>query len=223
MNTIKQVDWKKALISVIEKSVFPAPSSDMLFNQYLVEDARYDQPGASAVRRDNLRLYINSFADKPEILMIAEAPGPWGCRFSGVPITSEEQLLDPDFPISGAQSSKASEPYKEYSAGIFWRMLRDYHDQFFVWNSVPFHPRKPGQPASIRTPRASELQEYAPILSEICNVLNPTTIVSIGRKAEKTLKTLGFASTYVRHPSQGGSSYFAKGMKEVFGTLGMKQ
>ncbi len=186
-----------------------------LFNQYADVDLALEPVDAAEVRRDNLRSYFLSFRTKPPVFLLAEAPGPWGCRFSGVPITSEDQLVDPEFPLHGAKASAASEPYKEYSAGIFWRTLINHHSRFIVWNSVPFHPRKPGQPTSIRTPRTSELNQYAPIVKKMVEVLRPEIVVAIGRKAEKTLSSIGIGSVYVRHPSQGGATHFAEGISEV--------
>src|SRR5690606_10917057 len=111
---------------------------------------------APAIRRDNLRSYLAAYESMPDILLVCEAPGPWGCRFSGVPITSESQLLDPAFPVHGRKSSTAAEPYSEYSANIHWRVLAPYFPRFLTWNTVPLHPHRE-DPLSIRTPTNREI------------------------------------------------------------------
>lgn len=211
----EQRDWPNQLWSLLEQEVFRHESTAELFNLYANRDDRFDRPDAVQVRRENLRLYLNSFERRPHTLLLAEAPGPWGCRFSGVPITSEEQLLDPEFPLSGSQSSLADAPNREYSANIFWRCLREHVGEFLVWNTVPYHPHKKELPMSIRTPRVSEIARFAPVVAGFVRILQPQTVLAIGRKAEKSLASVGVNCTYIRHPSQGGAPYFEEGIRQA--------
>ena len=158
----------------------------------------------------------------PKVLLLAEAPGPWGCRFSGVPITSEAQLLDPDFPISGEQSSAGDEPHTEYSAGIYWRILRPWHDRIFTWNTVPFHPHSADTDLDIRTPRVSEIRRFLPVTRVVIDALEPRAILAVGRKAERALRELDVECTYVRHPSQGGATKFERGVRDCLQALGIE-
>ncbi len=148
--------------------------------------------------------------------MVAEAPGPWGCRFSGVPITSEEQLVDADFPFSGRVSGNGDVPHKEYSARIFWRVMAPYFPRFIAWNAVPFHPHRVGEPMSIRTPRASEIKGFAWLTRAVLDAVEPGMVIALGRKAQYQLDFLEVDCTYVRHPSQGGAVLFEEGMKRLF-------
>ena len=104
----------------VERLVVGSAPADGLFNPYLDVHAEWDRPDALAIRTRNLKTYLE--AHKPpsgtRLFLLLEAPGPWGCRFSGVPITSEAQLLDPEFPGMGEQSTVRDEPFGEYSAGI---------------------------------------------------------------------------------------------------------
>ncbi|MEX1056043.1 MAG: uracil-DNA glycosylase, partial [Rhodothermales bacterium] len=195
---------------ILQENVFNVPSTDRLFNLYRDRDDELDLPDAPAIRKNNLRAFLASYAAAPPLFLLAEAPGPWGCRFSGVPITSEEQLLDPHFPIHGSQSSSASKPHSEYSANIHWRILRPYFPHFITWNAVPFHPRS-AHPLSIRTPTGREVDAYADIVRAFLDAVRPERVIAIGRKAERALNHLGAASIYVRHPSQGGSRLFEQG------------
>ena len=210
-----------SLLNAVESLVFASASSEDLFNPYLDRSESLDRADAPAVRRTNLRSYLADHADGAALLLVAEAPGPWGCRFSGVPITSESQLLDPQFPASGGRSGLREEPYSEYSAGIFWRVMQPFYTSFFVWNSVPLHPHRKGEPLSIRTPRTSEIERFLPLLGAVVAEMAPDRILAIGRKAEEALKRIGCEPSYVRHPSQGGARLFEDGVLGAVHDLGI--
>ncbi len=195
----------------------PAPT-DTLFNPYLDYDDALDVPGAPALRAHNLRAYLESFADAPPILAVAEAPGYRGCRFSGIPLVSEKQLVDPDFAIDGVPTSRDG-PMGEQSATIYARVLAERRPLVFTWNTVPFHPHKPDQPLTNRRPTQAEIDASAPTLGALVDVLQPRVIVAVGRVAEKTLTRLGHAPTYVRHPAQGGARLFETGMTAILDDL----
>lgn len=208
--------WK-----TIEAHVFATASTPDLFNPYSDVNAELDRLDATAIRRENLRNYVADHVNGVELLLVAEAPGPWGCRFSGVPITSESQLEDPEFPAAGRQSSLRDEPYSEYSASIFWRVLQPYYASTFVWNTVPLHPHQINEPLSIRTPRQKEINLFLPLLSEIVGFVQPKKVLAVGRKAENALQRIGAVSTYVRHPSQGGARLFEHGVRSAIRDLGL--
>lgn len=207
--------------SLLESEVFPLPSTDEAFNPYRDRHPDLDIEVAPTQRRKNLRMYLSCYDTPPPLFLLLEAPGPWGCRFTGVPITSEAQLLDPDFPIDGHQTSRNDDPHTEYSASIFWRVLRPYFPHFFVWNSLPLHPHDPGEPLSIRTPRRTEVREWKPLLIELLDALEPDRIVGVGRKAERALTEAGADPTYVRHPSQGGAKKFESGITAIADEMGL--
>ncbi len=209
------------LNKLIAKILYGWASTADLFNPYVSEHAAVDKPGASLIRRENLRRYLCERSVAPTIFLLAEAPGPWGCRFSGVPITSEQQLLDPNFPVNGEQSSVGRQPHKEYSASIYWKILEPYHQHLLTWNTVPFHPHYIDKPFSIRTPRVSEIKQFLPLLAEIHKILEPKTVIAVGRKAEKALTMLDIDCVYVRHPSQGGATEFAKGVHQELSKMGI--
>ncbi len=211
----------KDLWSVLENQVFDVASTIDLFNPYSSVNADLDLEEATSIRRENLQRYILDHENGVELLLIAEAPGPWGCRFSGVPITSESHLVDPDFPLSGRQSSLRQKPYTEYSAGIYWRLLSPYYDSIFTWNTVPLHPHDASDPLSIRTPRQKEIDLFLPVMEKIVHVFNPRVTLAVGRKAESALARIGVEARYVRHPSQGGARLFEAGVREVINELGL--
>lgn len=205
---------------VFRKDVFTVPSTEVLFNQYRDRVEGLDLPGAEEIRRRNLRGYLASFGRRPRALVVGEAPGPWGCRFSGLPFTGERMLEEGAFPFGGRKSSTHEPPYQERSGVIFWRDMLPRLGEFLLVNSVPFHPHRRGEPLSIRTPTRGELEGCAPILAAIAERLDPRTLVAVGRKAEAALGMLGLPALYVRHPSRGGAREFARGMERIFGGRG---
>ena len=206
----------------LQDRVFTQPSTDRLFNLYRDRDDELDLPNGPTIRRSNLESFLLSYVEPPPLFLLAEAPGPWGCRFSGVPITSESQLLDPEFPIHGSQSSSASIPHKEYSASIHWRVLGPYFPHFITWNAVPLHPRG-AHPLSIRAPTGREVEAYADIVRAFLDAVRPERTIAVGRKAERALNHLGAESIYVRHPSQGGSRLFEQGVLAVLREIGLRR
>ncbi|WP_263785270.1 uracil-DNA glycosylase [Salinibacter grassmerensis] len=204
-----------AVWDLFETHVFPASSTEERFNPYRNRRDDLDVPDAPTHRRDNLRAYLSCFDTAPPLFLLLEAPGPWGCRFSGVPVTSESQLTDPDFPIGGTATSQKDVPITEYSASIFWRVLQPVFPHFFVWNSLPLHPHDPDDPLSIRTPRRSEVRDWHEPLRALLDVLAPERTVGVGRKGERALDEIGAEPTYVRHPSQGGANKFEAGIEDI--------
>jgi uracil-DNA glycosylase len=199
-----------------ESRVFPRASTDILFNQYRDERRGFDARGGAKLRRENLLSYLSSFSRTPKQLLVGEAPGPWGARFSGVPFTGESPLSRGELPYTGNATSTSPEPYSERAGKIFWELLARHHPKFFVWNTIPYHPHKPGEPLSIRTPKWSEVREHLPLLEELLDILQPRAIAAIGRVAEKALRELDRDSTYIRHPSHGGVKLFQSGMTSFF-------
>lgn len=206
---------------IVQQEVFSRPSEPGLFNLYNDRADTFDLPDAVAVRRANFRSYLSAYKKMPRIFLLAEAPGPWGCRFSGVPLVSESQLEDPAFPINGRATSLAEAPHGEYTAKIYWRVLGPYFPTFFTWNSVPYHPYREGRPMSIRNPGNREVQRYTDIVRQMIDVIKPAKVLSIGRKAEYAFGKIGVDCTYIRHPSQGGARIFEAGIDAVIEELGL--
>ena len=150
------------------------------------------------------------------IAFIGEAPGYRGCRFSGVPFTSESQLYLDKFPFSGKQSSCFDKPKREATATIFWEMMHAYHPGFLVWNCIPFHPHQPQAVHKNRTPSINEINEYLWLVKETISIISPVSVVAVGRKAETALSNIKIECIAVRHPSHGGAGRFKSDMCKLF-------
>ncbi|MDA8155028.1 MAG: uracil-DNA glycosylase [Actinomycetota bacterium] len=206
---------KDDLTELLEKDLFPLPSTALLFNQYLDEDPQFDLPGAARIRRENLARYISNFTKRPEWLLIGEAPGPWGCRFSGIPFTSEKQLISGALPFKGERSGIRKAPHSEASGTVLWGALAEFYPRFLIWNAVPLHPHKPGVPLSIRTPSPAEIKQFSVLLKKVIALTGPKEIIAVGRSAERALVSTGAKCSYIRHPSQAGAAEFRREIKKL--------
>ena len=154
------------------------------FNQYAHAPALCDRLAAYLVRR----------AEAP-ILLVGEAAGYRGARISGLPFTSERQLT--------------GEGPAEATATIVHRVLGELglEEQVLLWNVVPTHPHRRGEPRSNRPPTRSEVLDAGDFLADLAR---NRRVVSVGRLAERTL-----GAPYVRHPSHGGAKTFREGLARL--------
>jgi hypothetical protein len=190
-----------------------------VFNQYQEWDPDLDRPEAPVLRRANLCRYLTAFA-KATYVLVGEAAGYAGCRFSGIPFTGEAQLVGPD-PLSWAVDSSSqtvfafpplsqtslAEPWRERSAEIVWPALNGRRD-CVLWNAFPWHPHA-DQPLTNRKPRVGELRQAAPVLQHFLSMFSYATVFAVGRVSQSALRALDVNATYIRHPSHGGKRAFS--------------
>jgi len=190
-----------------------------VFNPWFDLDSLDIQDYGPQARRDRLRRHFNCL---PRYLLVGEAPGYQGCHFSGVPFTNERLLLDGRVPRVevATRFTRRDKPWSEPSATVVWGTLHDLGiaETTVMWNAFPWHPHKPGDPMSNRTPTRDELLAGGEILRQVVQLFDGATVVAVGRKAEALLSTtitgrLGFAA--VRHPSMGGANAFRARMREI--------
>jgi len=206
-----------AIWSLFEEQLLRVASYPMtgLFNPYNSVEPTMDHPTADKIRRKNLRRYVDCFDRAPKYLLVGEAPGWRGCRFSGVPFTSEAQLVCGTHPFSGHQSSNAAQPFDENSANYMWAVLAKLHPDVFLWNAVPLHPHQMGMFHKNRKPTAKERKQFEPLTDGLIAILKPQAVIAVGRVAERALQK--HKPKYLRHPSFGGASEFRNGMRAFGG------
>ena len=189
---------------------------DGVFNQYRDTHPDHDLPNAPQIRLDNLRHFLNTFPSVRYILL-AEAAGYQGCRFSGIPMTSEVQIAGPNsvhWAKAGeyARSGSRDRLWREPSATILWETLGE-QTGFLIWNTFPWHPMGKRGPLSNRTPRRREIPAGVEVLRCLMELYPGVPLVAIGRVAERTLTELGMEPLYVRHPAHGGKPQFVAGIQ----------
>jgi uracil-DNA glycosylase len=191
-----------------------------LFNFYRDIDLKHDQSDGAHIRRNNLYSWLENIRWPPRLFLVGEAPGWRGCRFSGVPFTSEAQFTSGELPFDGHASSQARQPYRESTATIFWKAISPAHLSFFSWNVVPLHPHLPGESLANRTPSRQEIVRFIPLLNKIHDLIQPSLVVAVGRSAEGGLSEAGIPHLRVRHPAHGGGLEFEIGLKAILTNLG---
>jgi uracil-DNA glycosylase len=154
----------------------------------------FNQYRGSAVCRERLCEYLNRRRAAP-ILLVGEAAGYRGARVSGLPFTSERQLTG-----SGPG---------EGTATIVHRVLAELglEESVLLWNVVPTHPHRAGEPNSNRRPTRAEVEASLPFLEQLGH---GRRLVAVGRLAATVLD-----APYVRHPSHGGAPKFRSGLVEL--------
>jgi uracil-DNA glycosylase len=149
------------------------------------------------------------------VLALGEAAGYQGMRWSGIAFTSERDLIRFGSPYAVTCDGRR---WSEPSGTIVHRVLRelDTERRVILWNTVPTHPHRPGEPLSNRRPTVAEIEAGAGFVERVLELLRPKVVVAVGRVAESVL---GERGTYVRHPANGGGAAFAEGMRAVIGGL----
>jgi uracil-DNA glycosylase len=156
--------------------------------------ATFNQYAEASDLRLRLRRYLESRAEA-SLMLVGEAAGYRGARVSGVPFTSERQL-------TGSGPGEAT-------ATIVHRVLGELgvDEHVLLWNVVPTHPHRPGEPRSNRQPTADEVRAGLVFLHELAK---DRRVVAVGRVAEAAL-----GPPSVRHPSHGGAKAFREGFARV--------
>jgi len=191
--------------------------SDRAFNQYRDVDPKLDLPDGPAIRRRNLHCYLDTFKGACFVL-VGEAAGYAGCRFSGIPFTCEAQLVGPERlswtdGLDLARSSTAETLWVERSDRIVWEGLEGRTD-CVLWNAFPWHPFGERGPLSNRAP-GRDLGDGLEVLGRFLSLFPSARPYAIERVAERALKTIGVDAPYIRHPSHGGKRKFLAGVANL--------
>lgn len=190
-------------------------SSDNAFNMF-----SFDVP-ANGIRRNNLFLYFMQMAKrKPEVLLVGEAPGYQGSRWTGVNFCSEHIITNgiEEIGMFGAKrgykkTNEWEKVWKEPSATIVWGAMLTVSKLPLIWASYPFHPFESGKPLTNRAPTNEELVIGRPFIGELIEIFKIKKVIAVGNKAEVTLGKMGINAPKVRHPSHGGKNDFMSGLK----------
>jgi uracil-DNA glycosylase len=197
-------------------------SAPHVFNPWR-EWSPMDADSAPFSAQARLKRLKHHFDCVPKYLLIGEAPGYQGCHFSGVPFTSEAMILKgviPRVTVNGRISNR-EKPWSEPSATIIWRTLRELGiaDVTAMWNAFPFHPYKPGNYYSNRTPTNAEQIAGLDALRELItwgsNNWPSFRVIAVGKCAAKSMERIGLRAALVRHPSMGGAKLFSDGMRAI--------
>lgn len=189
-----------------------------LVNQYAIEVPGVDRPGAAAVRRANLRAYLEPLVGA-RLALIGEAPSAHGARFSGIAFTPERSL-------SPAQRTSAPglapEGFTELSATILGGALAAAGlnpASVLLWNAVPFHPARADDPLRNRSPSRAELVLGKRWLDRFLALMRPGTIAAVGQSAKRVVPP---GTRVLRHPANGGRPQLTAGLIALADELGLR-
>ncbi len=212
--------------------------SHAVFNPWWEVDEQNDiGRNAPAIRRRQLRAYLQKRVGKASFAVIGEALGYRGGHFSGVPMTSERLLLGPsnrfhikprDF-FSNAKPRRTSKPEKcpdgfsEPTATIVWGALLRLGvrpNEFVLWNAFPWHSfdSRRGM-LSNRMPNKSEQAAGLPVLKAFLELFPCDQVVALGKIAAAQLEELNVDAHCVRHPASGGAKLFRQQIAKIVNKL----
>lgn len=214
-----------------------------VFNPWRDYDADYDMDRNSPrIRAAQLEQYLRERSAGVRYILIAEAVGYQGGKFSGIALTSERMLLDQHQQVPGAliiktgglRTSNPNHPdldraqkmkgFAEPTATMVWGEIAARADgggispfEVVLWNIFPFHPYHGARGRlTNRTPGPAELEiglEYARKLM----ALHPrAAVIAIGRSAARTLETHHIQHRHVTHPSNGGANKFREEIRNIW-------
>ncbi|HJX27359.1 MAG TPA: uracil-DNA glycosylase [Thermoanaerobaculia bacterium] len=192
----------------------PRGSAPDVVNPYRDEMPDLDLRGASRCRRRNLEAYLEQVG-RPRWLLVGEALGFRGGRFSGIAFTSERQLAGEDgrrLPWTAAAvlvpTSRNPALWLEPSGSVVWDVLRGDPRGVLLWNAFPWHPYGAKGPLSNRLPERTLWRANLHVLEELLAALGPVRALAVGRTSQAALAEIGVAAPGLRHPAHGGAALF---------------
>ncbi len=204
----------KTFIQNITKPQFPG-----LFNPW--SQCSEDDLYADAHLQRQTRFFQHLSAPNPRLILIGEAAGYQGCRYSGIPFTSERLVLEGAIPRVDAKGieriSSRTRPWSEPSATIVWKILAELElsDATVLFNAVPWHPEGIKGPGSNRTPSQAEKGEGRPYLKQFLELFPNIPVAALGNVSSQTLSALEVTHHKVRHPAYGGATQFREGLSQL--------
>lgn len=171
------------------------------------------------LRKQRLINHLN--APNPRLLIVGEAPGYQGCRYSGLAFTSEKLLFQRAIPrmegLDGERITDRPLPWSEPSATIVWGALNQYGlaDDTVMFNAVPWHPEGSVGIHSNRTPTAIERAEGLKYLRQLVDIFEGVSVAALGNVASTTLSELKIDHVKLRHPANGGATKFRAGLSNL--------
>jgi hypothetical protein len=195
---------------------------------------------APRTRAEQLKTYLDRRASCAKLILIAEAPGYQGARFSGIAMTSERALLGRKKSVTpedilGTQSEgqRTSSPsaarnrterqrgFNEPTATVVWKELLTHRlaKETILWNVFPFHPHEDGNFLSNRTPSDDEVTGLLDVAETLIRLFPERRIIAVGKTAANHLSRIKTGITQLRHPANGGTPEFRAGFAKAVADL----
>lgn len=224
-------------ISTLIDALIQFPRLENVFNPWCDQDHDYDiGPEAPHIRREQLERYLRERVGKAKYALTAEAGGFRGLKFSGIAMTDERVLMGhkgiaPFRPgeVLGIPARRTSNHaaeaneagMNELTASVLYSFLYQNRVSPFsvvTWNAFPFHPHRPGNTLSNRTPTQPEVDAVRHIQGLFFELFGHCQIVAIGNISTAMLTERGLQHSVARHPAFGGANKFREAMTAITGT-----
>lgn len=222
-------------------------SKQNVFNPWRDYDRAFDiDVKAPEIRSQQMLEYLTLRIPGARYLLVAEAVGYQGGKFTGIPLTSERILLgkhkiiSPAYFLENPPGSRTSNPkninlnkmqksfgFTEPTATIIWgeimkNQITPY--QVITWNIFPFHPFcLDGGRLTNRTPTSRELEEGVYYMKLLLKMCPQAKVISIGRHSARTLTNFGIENFHTPHPANGGAAKFKVAIQNVFNDINQAQ
>ncbi len=160
------------------------------------------------------------------VLLVGEALGFKGGRFTGIPFSCGDVFTRFNHPLLAELKSKLilTGVESENTATMVWEYLSEKQQTPLFWNAFPFHPYQVRRPKTNRAPTTKEIEQGSRYLKQLADIFQPPLIAGIGRKgqlaAQKAFPNQSIQR--IRHPSFGGKQEFISGMDGLFRDLKSK-
>lgn len=206
------------LLRAVERG--PRGAAAGVVNPYRDEVPGLDRQGAARARRRNLAAYLE-LVGRPRLVLVGEALGFRGGRFSGIAFTSERQLAgdgarrlpwaDGRFAATSCNPALWLEP----SGTVVWGALGGAPAGVLLWNAFPWHPPGARGPLSNRCPERRLLAANLHVLERLLTVTAGAQVLAVGRTAAAALAGLGVDAPALRHPAHGGAERFRAQLRQA--------
>lgn len=189
-----------------------------VFNPWTERCAKDSAFNGPAQRRMRLAHHLDCNAG---YILIGEAIGYQGARYSGIAFTNERLLIEgaiPRVPSTQERLSERPRAFSEPSATIVWEALHrlGIADRTILWNSVQLHPFRGDCIWTNRTPTDAEVELGRPALELLISEFPAAKIIAVGGTAKKALSQMSLIEySVVRHPANGGAPKFAQGLESI--------
>lgn len=205
-------------------NLLPESSPELaLFNPWRDHCELDTEDNGPEQRIERLACHLNC---NPKFILVGEAPGYQGCRYSGIAFTSERLLMEGRIPRIAPISqrlTKRKQPFSEPSAKIVWDNLYPLGiaDCTILWNALQLHPYDPkhqNMNLSNRTPTSKEIKKGRESLCLLIDSFPDAKVIAVGKKAQGLLDSAGIKTIgCARHPAYGGASQFGNDLKGLVG------
>src|SRR5438445_1739065 len=128
------------------------------FNQFRETGGDDASPGAPGIRCANVVQYLLA-RRRARVVLVAEAAGWRGARYSGLCLCSERQIDESTTPLR--RTSMHPRGWCEPSATVVQAAIAPWTLDVVLWNAVPTHPRRGDQQHTNRPPTSAELTQGA--------------------------------------------------------------